>query len=397
MIHEFILRNFMAGVDHFYIYDGNIGSEKVEDVRELVKELSGIVSVIDVPTSEELLKIIGRDGEYGINGSRETQMRVNWHCLLGVCRNSTWVAVVDVDEFFEVKDVGKWDVEEVGGLERVLFMRRILKGLEGKQPAVASRWRMVLSNGRIYPTEKGVTLNEGYPFSCSNKTDYRDAEQVGVTNYAKIIVQPKFLDFEKYKKTGMFFLHGLSHLQPVYQEMHHLKPYEDFKLHADTSDVEFYILHYWSRSFSDFLMKAQRGIQPPILTAESAEAGLVGQPENRFIWEFFWREAGCRRAKQPHLHADPSARKRVPLLKRLLNELDSYKQEIPWKKRMRKYSAMIIKDEKYPLASQFAARVANGTEPRTPCDDSAPDAICPYPFPWSTSFFNESTEQRLFR
>ena len=412
IIHEFIVRNFLAGVDHFYIYDGNnANKESGEDLRKILKEVREIVSVLDVPKSEDLLRQIGREGEFGINGSRETQMRVNWMCFLTHCKHATWVAVIDVDEFFEMKDPREFyggmfegDGKDGGGemreewWGRQMFMRDVLKKYEDVQPAVATRWRMVMSNGRIYSTDRSLTLNEAYPFSCSNKTDYRDDDPVGVTNYAKIIVQPKYLDFDKYKETGLFFLHGLSHLKPVYQEMHHIEPYRDFVLHANTTSVEFYLLHYWSRSFEDFLLKAQRGIQPPILTEQGAEKGLIGQPESRFIWEFFWREAGCRKAKHPPLHRDPSAEKRVWLVKKLMNEMRSYKWKIKWKKRLRRSAAVSARDGKYPKASAFAARVANQTASRTICDDPpSRNFVCPYPFEWSTPFFNESTEQRLFR
>lgn len=118
------------------------------------------------------------------------------------------------------------------------------------------------------------------------------------------------MDYNYYQKIGEFFVHGIRHWgwDKGAQELAFVKPFEKFQISINTTETEWTILHYWSRSLSDYALKKARG----------RLSGL----RRRSLSELIDRETKCR--KYGKWQVSESARRRTPIVRRLVNEIFSF-------------------------------------------------------------------------
>ena len=190
MIHEFIIRNYLAGVDHFFIFDDEEKNSK-ENVTQLLKELSPLVTITKPPSVDDFLKRINRPGETKLWAIRHRQHMLYWHCFLTYGKQSKWLLPIDADEYLEAKFPEKHDTENTI-FENTPFMQEYLRKIEHKSPAQIARWTSVFTNNRIFPlTPEGQTLAEAYPMTCGRKDTFKWHSEAGEIFSAKSAVQPK--------------------------------------------------------------------------------------------------------------------------------------------------------------------------------------------------------------
>lgn len=261
-LHEFIVRNYLAGVDHFYIYDDNDGDE---DVQRILEPFAPIVTVTKPPSEEQFLKMISR-GRLDKNGKRLEVLRsrqhmANWQCFQLYGNTTTWLISIDADEFFEAKHPDKV-LEKGKTLAQVPFMHRFLSKVE-HLPAQMARWDTALTNNKLQPpSPRDRSLASMFPNTCGFKDEYASPDEPGYLFSGKTAIQPKYLDLGYYRAKGSFFIHGVKHWisHPAgAQEVFCTEPFKDFRMSWNTTDTEWTIVHYWSRSVADYVVKQERG------------------------------------------------------------------------------------------------------------------------------------------
>lgn len=193
IIHEFIIRNYLSGVDHFYIYDDNEGGE--ENITEILRPFAPLVTIAVPPQKDEFLASINIT-----NPSRKSrivehrQHMMYMHGFLTYGSKTTWMLPIDADEFLEAKDPMSVERETGVPFRDVPFMQIFLQRIEKTTPAQSARWDTVLTNRRILPPfpTKGQTLSESYPIACGIIDNFRSAGEVGTLFSAKTVTQPKY-------------------------------------------------------------------------------------------------------------------------------------------------------------------------------------------------------------
>ncbi len=88
---EFIVRNYISGVDHFFIYGDDNNGEELSRAKRIATVFQRIVTYLpqgrNFPKDEE-------DPEHYV------QMRIYRHCLATFGSQTHWMAFIDSDEFF---------------------------------------------------------------------------------------------------------------------------------------------------------------------------------------------------------------------------------------------------------------------------------------------------------
>lgn len=262
-LHEFIVRNYLAGVDHFYIYDDN--DDEQEDVQAILKPFAPIVTVKKPPSEQQFLNMIDRDrlDKRGkpLEVLRSRQHMANWQCFQLYGNTTKWLISIDADEFFEAKHPENV-LEKGETLAQVPFMHRFLSKVE-HLPAQMARWDTALTNNKLHPPyPRDHSLASMFPNTCGFKDEYAAPDEPGYLFSGKTAIQPKYLDLGYYRHKGSFFIHGVKHWisHPVgAQEVFCTEPFKDFRMSWNTTDTEWTIVHYWSRSVADYVVKQERG------------------------------------------------------------------------------------------------------------------------------------------
>lgn len=126
-------------------------------------------------------------------------------------------------------------------------------------------------------------------------------------------IHGRYLDHQHYINEEVFFVHGVQHWTTDIEQAKELfftTPYSSYTVSPNTTDTEWFITHYWSRSVADFLVKLDRG--------------LVSRNKSRKLEDLLFRETQCRkRAMMSHC---PSARRRQALVRHVLNQINGYKE-----------------------------------------------------------------------
>jgi hypothetical protein len=229
---EFVARNHLAGVDHFVLMDDSdaAGFERLHAVVEPVRHL---VSLVRVAREK-----ITRKG-----WAPASQISASLDCAGSlIAGNLTkWIAMIDVDEFFEANDpIVDYGLNVKPGTP---FMRVFLETQED-EPAVCIRWKSVLTNGKVDPAPCGETLARYYPSIC-NITSSLDGHPLA---RRKTVAQAEFLSLstpldDSYGHIGFRFL----------------APHNDFSCPMVSAPVEVSLIHYWSMSLIDYVRKIGRG------------------------------------------------------------------------------------------------------------------------------------------
>lgn len=236
IIGEFLVRNFAAGVDHFFIYGDDNDNEEISRLKTMFSKLQGLVTYVqdgrNAPEDEEDM-------------DKYVQMRMYRHCLQSFGNTSKWMALIDTDEFFETSGLHFRNVPSVEMGQRA-FMHEILSQYE-MLPIVCPRWKTSLTNGRLYPLDWGETLHDVFPNTCT--LSLNNTEKL---SFRKSILQPAFLDYNRSPKAdiaihkGFYFTGEKSELLCKKGLGNMLAP-------------PIYLIHYWSRDVFSYLKKIRRG------------------------------------------------------------------------------------------------------------------------------------------
>lgn len=311
LLHEFIIRNYLAGIDHFFIYDDS-DNKSMDNVSDVLRQLSSLVTIQQVPEKQTFLSLINRT-EHNLRAFKNPQHVMYWHCFLEHGRKSRWLIPIDTDEFVEAKNPS--ELEENGlAFEDVPFMHTFLKRIQDTVPAQVARWETVMTNNLgLPPPLSKRTLSERFPVTCGRKDEFADPSEPGFLFSGKSAVQPRYLDLDYYKKEGIFFVHGVKHWVGDVKrakELYFTKPYVDYSVPVNTTDTPWTLVHYWSRSFADYLVKRDRG-------------RADGQ-RKRSIEDVLDREILCRKNKQMGLSESTSRREKM--VGHLLGDVEAFSE-----------------------------------------------------------------------
>lgn len=190
MLHEFIIRNYLAGVDHFFIYDDN-GNSTREDIRHVLRQFLPLITISKKPRRKDLLQMLGILRLVRKRSLFHTQHITYWHCFLTHGSKTKWLMPIDVDEFLEAKRPHELHSKSTP-FEHIPFMHTFLKRIEHKAPAQIGRWNTVLTNNHVFPPHPSLgTLNERYPLLCGSKDVFDTPFDKGSIFAAKSAVQPR--------------------------------------------------------------------------------------------------------------------------------------------------------------------------------------------------------------
>jgi hypothetical protein len=234
---EFVLRNRLAGIDHFVLVDDS-ALHIFELVRLVLRPLTSFVTLL---RSSRHSPATSRRAEW----TEAAQMTANLDCARSVAPLSEWVAFIDVDEFFEASVPEDFDLLRHPENK---FLRRYLRAREHKPvPGVSFLWRTVLTNGQIESVSCNRTLGMHFPMAC-NATRFLGVQQNPLAR-SKTIARVKYLDFENTPLDDRY-----AHLGYVF-----LPPFADYHCNSTGTENDIVLVHYWSGSLFDYVRKVARG------------------------------------------------------------------------------------------------------------------------------------------
>lgn len=235
LIGEFLIMNYAAGVDHFFIYDDDDDPVEKARIRKIFTALNGLVTYIpngrEAPTDDE--------------NPNYVQMRMYRHCLQEFGHRSKWVSLIDTDEFFDTFSL-RFSLEPGRKISRRAFLHDVLSAHD-IVPILCVRWKTALTNGRLQFPKQGETLSDLFPRTC--KVQVNNKEKLALR---KMILQPHFVDMKHSPKLdvaihkGFSFTGQMKKLKCKSGLLHDLEP-------------PIYLIHYWSRDLSSYLRKIRRG------------------------------------------------------------------------------------------------------------------------------------------
>lgn len=283
---EFIVRNYLAGIDHFYIYgDDDTGNDA--EMTRLHLLLHGFRRIVTyLPNG----RLIPEDSE---NTTSYVQMRIYRHCAAVFGPSTHWMAFIDSDEMFETTELVS--IQPKHALRgRHAFLYTVLNNHED-HPVLCIRWRTVLTNGRILPPQPGSTLLDSFPTSCALVVN-----NTIKLSLRKTILRPALLDLNSTPKLDVA-LHKGFRLLPPWHRFH--------CIWGPGSRIAppLYLAHYWSRSLSEYVQKIGRG-RP-----------RNGVPK-RTIIDLINRERVCQ--PDPMEHVLPVRRKAVGSFSDILSSIE---------------------------------------------------------------------------
>jgi hypothetical protein len=206
---EWIEYHLLLGVEHFYLYN-NFSSDDYLDVLQYYIDVK-LVTLYDWPYPQ------GQSSAYE-------------HCFTNHSKDTSWLACIDIDEFIVPKyetTIPNW-----------------LKPYE-KYPSVAIYWKVFGTSGYM-KTDENMLITERYTV-CWNK--FHVTKTIFNTSY-------KVAD---YKDLHLFSAkHFRIHLAPINefkQFLYFSKNRQKSKKHEPTIQIN----HYWSKSYSEFIIKSQKG------------------------------------------------------------------------------------------------------------------------------------------
>lgn len=260
-IHQFLISNYLAGVDHFFLYDVHV-AESSTRVSSLVQQFAPLVTVSSSLSMDDFKRMIN----WTISDAPQSRInRQEWmylHCVLKFGARTRWMMSINVDEYLKAKRPLEMHSATAPFVHRA-FMHEFLTQIERSTPAQAGRWATVLTNGRVFPPRPSTNvLSAKYPTTCGYRERFERPTGAGDMYSAKTAFQPGLLDTRRYVGRGIFFVNGVK--QSVEQtrrakEVYFKRPYDAFDVPVDTHATRWYIVHYWARSVGDYLVKAERG------------------------------------------------------------------------------------------------------------------------------------------
>lgn len=273
---EFLVRNYLAGVDHFFIYGDDKDEVELENLRNILHRFRRIVTYLpDGRTIPEDMQV----------NTNYTQMRIYRHCAATFGAQTHWMAFIDVDEM----------IETTADTRNTAFLQEILVEHD-THPVLCIRWRSVLTNGHVLPpsTTRHVPLFDSYSTSCQEIINNKIK-----LSLRKTILQPQYLDLDATPKLDVA-LHKGFRLKAPYERFH--------CIWGPGSKIipPLYLAHYWSRSVYDYLEKIERG---------RPRAGVP----SRTLRDLIEREKVCK--ADPHTEIKEERKRLVRKYSRIFDEL----------------------------------------------------------------------------
>lgn len=233
---EFLVRNYLSGVDHFYIYGDDNTHDELTRVQTVLTHFERIITYL--PSG----RLLPDDSE---DTKTYVQMRIYRHCAATFGDTTRWMAFIDADEFFETDQLSSFQ-PRIRDRGRYAFLHHILK-IHDNHPVLCIRWRSVLTNGRVMPPPRHVPLSDAFSIPCALRVN-----NTMKLSLRKTILKPAYLDFVKTPSVDVA-LHKGFRLKPPYHRFH--------CVWGPGSKISppVYLAHYWSRSLYDYVQKIARG------------------------------------------------------------------------------------------------------------------------------------------
>lgn len=353
ILREHIIRNGLAGVDHFYIFDDNTASaapaaaglpqhtdssavnegDREEDLRE-------VLSVFDPSVYTLVRSVPRRVTAEPVTNHVQVQRRTYHHCAKVYGTSTTWMAFVDTDEFFETHHPARFPGGDGKGpaFGEVPFMRLSLARQQATSPSVPVRWSTALTNGQQLPPPDGSSVAAHFPMICDVKGNPRALRDF------KSIVQPATIDFDHWFVAANFLIHGVKDIplrimamhaaddpaaaaavasvagqtgpggEPLapstrveWYEFRHRAPFANVVSSAPLeAGADHTILHYWSRDLLSYSRKMARG----------RPNGGIGKGGPRTLSDLLLRERACTSVARV-----ASVAARMPVVERYMADL----------------------------------------------------------------------------
>ena len=159
---EFLIRNYLAGVDRFIVYDDDVDELQSFNLVKILGQFSRIVTYLPrarlLPLDEEI-------------SDTDEHVRMYKHCVQMSKNFTKWMTFVDADKFFGTEYLDILDSGEDGDL-RTLFTHKVLLDYD-EFPKLCIRWPTFLTNVRILPAPRGSALADCYTSFCEITTDFK--------------------------------------------------------------------------------------------------------------------------------------------------------------------------------------------------------------------------------
>ncbi|GAB0489181.1 hypothetical protein MMPV_000398 [Pyropia vietnamensis] len=372
VLREWVLRNFLAGIDHFFLYDDTPPDDVVPDkdkgsgdnggdaIVALLGPLSSLVTVLSPPGR--------RRSAAAVTAHPDLQRRIYWDCATRYGPTASYITHLDTDEYLEPRSAAAaatiahspaaYAAARPGQapfLHASLWAlaRRAAKAGRPPPPALWGRWTTVLSNGRTVPPPAGTPLAVAYPAACTAGAGDWTVRMARLVDW-KPVYAPATLNFTALSDS--YFVHGTDSAGGEYQHAHippwgppprppssprpgsptdhpqssnaapaaaaiaaaegekaaAVAAWRDHGGVAGTPATDWEVRHYWSRSLVEYALKAARG-RPN------------GHPR-RSLADLYAREAACAPARARSSSGTDGATTsppelRAPLVRALLGSL----------------------------------------------------------------------------
>lgn len=190
LIHEFIISNYLAGIDHYYVYDDNDDGDE-EDLEALLRPFGPLVTVRKAVEQAEFKELLHWDKSERLRSFKHRQHWMYLHCFKVYGNTTTWLMPIDLDEILEAKRPEQHDIDPVV-FEDVPFMQMYLRRIEHKTPVQLGRWNTVLTNNLTLPPQPATNpLSKRYPHTCGVRDIFAEPNDMGYIYCVKSAIQPK--------------------------------------------------------------------------------------------------------------------------------------------------------------------------------------------------------------
>lgn len=235
-LREFVVRNLLAGFSHIVIYDNSHVAEGADcDVLPVMAPFIETGAVTVVPWGSNITGALLPNDDKNGNSIK---------CINDYGHMADWVAIMDTDEVFYVKD-------PAGSFGAV---NRLLREVEAKQPqacALLAHWRMMYGEHQVLLDPTGLLL-DSYPMICH------------VHHLPKMILQPDRVQL------GEGVPHSCECTRPKDESMVLDSP----RFKQKVPGFEAHNLHYYARSVEEFITKSEQSIVPYIRELPQSYDGI---------------------------------------------------------------------------------------------------------------------------
>jgi hypothetical protein len=233
-LHEHIVSDMEAGIDHFYIYDDESDVPVKEYLKNNYPELLEFCTITVVTKESGIADLLGNK-----------QISCYRHALLTFGGETVWMSYTDTDEIYE------------GDLKKYLKERE-------DRHSVFIPWILHGSNGHIFMNDK--TLKENYYDSVIKLDDFRRLK--GINYFDFMFLGKTISQCDKLKELNLY---SDVHITLPLSEIENYNRWElnetefDYwtlpvkEVVVEEKEPEIKLHHYFYRSFEELLKKKARG------------------------------------------------------------------------------------------------------------------------------------------